>query len=696
MSNPALQLPAAPAATHPMNSSRLLWQLLSLESPDKSGQGWDAIIHRSVMRQLMLALQYRDPQLVRHSRQVATLAVSVAQHQLGWEGQELFLLEAACLLHDVGKIGIPDIILFKPGQLAPEEAELMSLLYRITGDILQACRANQQIVEIITQSQNHYGAASDLSGVGSEMHQGARILAVVDAYDSLVNQQSFRDAHSHEKAMDILARGAGSRFDGNVVSALTRWFEANPAVRTEKSEVQPYQLSAEEVLEAGSLSHMFSYLYLVESLYHGFYMIDTQLRPIVWNTGCERLTGIPWQKALAEPAITSLIEYQTRHGQPMSHTDLPIFTAAETGRPMTTELQLKVGEKWAPVEIQTIPIPDADGQILGFAEIFRNLSDEVETGTYRDLRMMATRDALTHVANRGELHNQLNRQFKQYIDTGRKDPFSIIFLDVDHFKRANDTYGHAAGDEVLVNLARLLQDETYSGELIARFGGEEFVILCPETRLDDAWQRAERLRNVIAKAQIVASDEFRITSSFGVSEVEPHDTAESVLERADKALYMSKHSGRNRTSKLTSAQLKAADPSMVMPPEEKPDAFKFEHKLRACVTADMIIYKLSAFVDAHKAKLVDVQEDKVTMKVGQKGLLPGWGSKPERQPLDVILEFGDERSTVERGASKLVEINVTMTPIGKAKKADTFEKRARGVLKDLREYLAAEHDEELV
>ena len=136
---PAVQLPSV-AASHPMNSARLLFQLVSLESPAESDQGWDSIIHRAVMRRLMLALQYRDPALVRHSRQVAGLAVGVAE-QLGWDGQQLHILEAASLLHDIGKIGIPDIILFKPGQLASEEVELMGLRYRITSDVLQGVTA---------------------------------------------------------------------------------------------------------------------------------------------------------------------------------------------------------------------------------------------------------------------------------------------------------------------------------------------------------------------------------------------------------------------------------------------------------------------------------------------------------------------------------------------------------------------------
>lgn len=694
-SSTQIPFPARSATTHPMNSSRLLHQLISLESPAASAQGWDRIIHRSVMRQLMIAMQYRDPALVRHSRHVATLAVAVAG-QLGWEGEQLQVLEAASLLHDLGKIGIPDIIMYKPGQHTPEETDLMNLLYQITGDVLQAAGANLEVIEIITQAQEHYGgSATESCAIGSEIHQGARILAVADAYDSLVNRQAFREANSHDQAMDILSRGAGSRFDGNVISALARWFEAHPGAEVQKGPVKAGELTGEQVVAAGSLSHVFSYLYLVESLYHGFYIVDSRLKPLLWNSGCQQMTGVTMQQALGSQRVTDFVEYRSRFGDSMKLTDTPILIAAETGRALTTELQLRTATgAWLPVEVQSMPITDANGQIEGFAEIYRDLSREAQNGEYRDLRLMAKRDALTHVANRGELHAQLNRHFQEYVDSEFKKPFAVIFLDVDHFKKTNDTYGHAAGDEVLVSLARLLQEETYSGELVARFGGEEFVILCPETRLKDAYQRAERLRHAIARARVVGSGEFTITASFGVAEVESADNAATVLDRADKALYMSKRAGRNQTSQLTSAQLKAADVTMVTPPEVTADAFVFSHTLRACVAADMIVYKLSAFVDAHGARLGKVTRELVTMKIGQRSIVPFWGTAPENQPLHIRLEIGDEKTTVSRGASKLVEIGVTMTPNGWVRNADVFQTRAKMMLKELREFLAADHDED--
>lgn len=683
----------APApAPHPMNSSRLVLELLSLGQPASDADGWDTVIGRKAMRSLMLALQYREPAIVQHARRVAALTVSVAQY-LGWETTDLHALEAASLLHDVGKVGIPDIILNKPGPLSPDEAELMGLLYRIASDVLQACRASDDVVKIATQAQYHYnGAGQDYEVIGSEVHQGARILAVCDAYDSLTNQQCYRDALTHEKAMDVLYRASGSQFDGNVIAGLARWFEFNgPPERTEENSAQ-YRLKPEEMLEAGSLSHVFSYLYLVENLYHGFYVASADDGTVVWNAGCEELTGISWQEARRHPNTFSLIQYRDRFGEQLPDHQNPVLIAAESGRAQTSELQIrhKDGE-WLPVEVQTLPLIDQSGNFQGFAEIFRDMSGQRESGGYRDLKLMASRDALTHVANRGELRRQLDRYVADYRAQGHKNPFCVIFLDVDHFKRTNDTYGHAAGDEVLISVARLLQHETYSGELVSRYGGEEFVVVCPETTLADGFQKADRLRAALEGAQVVKTDEFRVTASFGVTEIEPQDDPEDVLQRADKALYMSKHTGRNRTSKLTSKELKKNDETLVEPPESTTSDFTYKARLKACIAADMIVYKLRAFVDGHTAKLGTVRQDMVVIDVGTRGLVPMWGNIPDRQPVRITLLFGDSRAVVQRGANKLVEINVTIEPRGWIRDAGIFQARARTIIKELREYLAADY-----
>jgi len=162
------------------------------------------------------------------------------------------------------------------------------------------------------------------------------------------------------------------------------------------------------------------------------------------------------------------------------------------------------------------------------------------------LRGMAYTDALTHIYNRLHFSHFLDAEVDKIKRYGGK--FSIIFFDLDNFKDVNDNYGHLVGDEVLESVTNIVSKANRSADIFARYGGEEFIILTPETDLNGAMTHAERLRKDIE--QHVFKTAGRITSSFGVAEFDIEtDSTESILERADKALYMAKDNGRNRVEK---------------------------------------------------------------------------------------------------------------------------------------------------
>ncbi len=164
----------------------------------------------------------------------------------------------------------------------------------------------------------------------------------------------------------------------------------------------------------------------------------------------------------------------------------------------------------------------------------------------RKLEVMATTDELTGLANRREAMTQLKAGWAA---CRQKDqPFSCIMLDIDHFKECNDTYGHDAGDEVLRQTAGLLKRVARAGDLVCRFGGEEFLVLCPNAGEETALQTAHRLLVAIESNDIhLAGSVLRITISAGVAAPGEHtDTAEDLLKSADQALYLAKHGGRNR------------------------------------------------------------------------------------------------------------------------------------------------------
>jgi diguanylate cyclase (GGDEF)-like protein len=154
----------------------------------------------------------------------------------------------------------------------------------------------------------------------------------------------------------------------------------------------------------------------------------------------------------------------------------------------------------------------------------------------------ARQDPLTRVLNRRGVETYLEACREAFDREGV--PFSVILADLDHFKRVNDVHGHGAGDEVLQAIGRTLCDGVRGADHVARLGGEEFLVLLPGVRLPQAATLAERLRASIARARL--TNGVRVTASFGVAEVQPGDGIESLIARADGALYEAKANGRDQ------------------------------------------------------------------------------------------------------------------------------------------------------
>jgi diguanylate cyclase (GGDEF)-like protein len=163
------------------------------------------------------------------------------------------------------------------------------------------------------------------------------------------------------------------------------------------------------------------------------------------------------------------------------------------------------------------------------------------------LHRQSIRDPLTGLFNRRYLEESLQREVARAERTAR--PLALLMLDVDHFKRFNDSYGHEAGDAVLRALGRLLRQSVREGDIACRFGGEEFVVLLPEATLETAQERAERIRDEARRIRIHREGRYLdpVSVSFGVAIYPDHGvSAETLLAAADAALYRAKSSGRDR------------------------------------------------------------------------------------------------------------------------------------------------------
>jgi len=190
-------------------------------------------------------------------------------------------------------------------------------------------------------------------------------------------------------------------------------------------------------------------------------------------------------------------------------------------------------------------------QLIESNEKLQAALDKAESKMHEQARTIADyaarvrTDTLTQVLNRGEFDEELVRRVAEW--HRRERPFTVIMLDVDQFKRVNDRFGHQTGDQVLQFVAQVLRNTLREMDLLARFGGDEFAILLPDTNLDEATQAADRLRQRIEEIQVpVDGHSLNLTVSLGLAEVLPSDDDETVLSRADEALYAAKESGRNR------------------------------------------------------------------------------------------------------------------------------------------------------
>ncbi len=165
----------------------------------------------------------------------------------------------------------------------------------------------------------------------------------------------------------------------------------------------------------------------------------------------------------------------------------------------------------------------------------------------RRLEKLATTDPLTGLANR----RRLARLAQEHIARSgpSRQPISVVIADIDFFKRINDGFGHEAGDQVLVHVAALLEHSSRVGDLLARWGGEEFLMLLPDSALDQAAAMAERMRSAVASQPARhGSETIAVSLSLGVAQLRQGETLEAAIARADRALYASKSAGRDRVT----------------------------------------------------------------------------------------------------------------------------------------------------
>ena len=268
-------------------------------------------------------------------------------------------------------------------------------------------------------------------------------------------------------------------------------------------------------------------------MYDAVVFIDARGQIKLWNRGAERLTGIAGTSICQQQWKPDLLGMTDEKGRFVAATDCPLLGAAQSGVQSLRRLAIcgRSGRS-IPVDAHAIPVLGEGDAMGGAILLLHDASSEISLERRcQSLHEKATRDPLTQVANRAEF----DRVHALFVEAHRQQqvPCSLLMCDLDHFKSVNDNYGHQAGDEGIRSLATLLKGACRPGDLVARYGGEEFVVLCADCDNAVAARRAEQVRRLLAQLPQPRMGGRHITVSFGVTEIQPGDTPETMLRRAD-------------------------------------------------------------------------------------------------------------------------------------------------------------------
>jgi diguanylate cyclase (GGDEF)-like protein len=534
--------------------------------------------YRAVVRSLATALAARDGYTGAHSDIVHDLSVQVAR-RLGLEGPALADVAAAALLHDVGKIGIPDHVLHKHGPLDELEWALMREHPVIGDQILRQLPGLAAVADAVRHEHERWDGRGYPDGLAGEaIPLASRIVLACDAYSALVSDRPYRPALSVAEATAELERCAGSQFDPDVVTALldclapdgTIAGAVEPVEAGPRSQGQgPDALRLER--EVAALIAVASAVATVETLDD---LVEVTAQEARWAIDAASLSVARWEPDhLHERVIVNvgdLAEWEERrpadeiyridHNEALRRVieGRSYVTTLDSGDGLDEEHEIlrsvgkyssiavpivlggkPWGEIWGARRSDQPPFDDRDvrflqtiaGQVaaaVGRAELFARMAD------------LAFRDPLTGVGNRRALEERLEVAVQEALAIGRD--LALVLCDVDNLKELNDVLGHQSGDEALKRVAAALVAEAGTEiPLVYRIGGDELCLVLDGHGADEAVAVGERVLRRLSE------QEGALTVSLGVASLAMGvEKAADLLRAADAAQYTAKRNGRGR------------------------------------------------------------------------------------------------------------------------------------------------------
>jgi diguanylate cyclase (GGDEF)-like protein/putative nucleotidyltransferase with HDIG domain len=572
-------------------SYRLYLKQLEIE---KSHAEHMAALHLRTIEALALAIDAKDEGTHEHLRRVQVYAKAIGS-EMGMTGLELQALEAASILHDVGKLAVPDYIISKPGKLTPEEFEKMKIHPVVGAEILERVEFPYPVVPIVRSHHERWDGTGYPDGLkGEEIPLGARILAAVDCLDALASDRQYRRALPLEQAMQEVQRLAGKNFDPQVVTLLASRYLALEGTAHSTPVHQPRLASRDLPTPRG------------ESPGAGFE--GEAERPAGVDTARTFLTSI----AAARQEVQSLFELTQDLGSSLSLREtlsvvaarltslvpydciaiysltgdnlVPKFVNGENARlfasleiPMGQGLSGWVAENQKPIlngnpsvepgylndparfstlrSSLAVPLKGAHGfrgvltlhhsnknaftrdHLRVLLAIGSKVALAIENAlSFQHAQEQASTDALTGLPNAGSLFLHLAAELER---ASRGDTtLSVLVCDLDGFKALNDRFGHLHGNEALRSVAEIFRSECRKYDYVARMGGDEFVLVFSGIEPGELAIRVDKLRSAVkAAGQMLCGSEILDISIGAAHYPKDGNEAELLLAEADRDMY---------------------------------------------------------------------------------------------------------------------------------------------------------------
>jgi len=560
-------------------------------------------LHLASVEALARAIDARDQTIDRsaspndnHIRRVQAMAASLAR-AAGMVSNEVEGVKVASLLHDIGKLAVPEHILTKPGRLTPDEFERVRIHPTIGAEIIRAVPFPYPVAPFIQSHHERWDGSGYPDGLhGNAIPLGARVLAVVDYFDALTADRPYRRAMPLAEAVAVLQSEAGKALDPNLVASFIEMLPAldlhDDAVRQTTIDRPGARTSApvtgfsSETQQAGPASNVFQNISRATQEMHALYdlaqtlgtrlsvhdtmaLLTSKLNRLVpascWALYLYDAETQMLQCRFASSLETEIVEqlriptgegasgWALRHGAPAvnarSAADFEAAGLPEAGAAFASALAYPLIDGDVLVGTLTIYHADQSPYRIEHRRLLDRVCNQVASVirnslTFEQVQQVSLTDSLTGLPNGRALFAYLGDQF---YGMSAKGPGALLMIDLDGFKAINDEHGHQIGDLTLRQIASALRQNVRHSDFCARYAGDEFVVAFPQCSRREADIRAGQIRRAIEAVSI--APRAGVTLNPGVSigvAVSPDDgeTYEDLLSAADRRMYEDKQRRR--------------------------------------------------------------------------------------------------------------------------------------------------------